>query len=200
LGDLPAVRGVLDGAALVGEAVIGQRPVHGLDNVAALAHLAQGPLGLRRDGPAADFHLGGQPHALQLAGAGDQQRPVLPGRLQHFPVGPQVSELIACLLLSDQQPVAAGKAFGVHLALKLAAEFLLGLSSQLQGDDLAGPFADAVGDVVAGDIEDAAVVDGAAHEDVGMRMAGVVVIDRDPVELASEVGLNRLHQVARGLP
>jgi hypothetical protein len=32
LGDLLAVRGVLSGAALIGEAVIGERPVHGLSN------------------------------------------------------------------------------------------------------------------------------------------------------------------------
>lgn len=73
LGDLLAVGGVLGRAALVGEAVVGQRPVHGLDDVAPLAHLAQGRLGLRGYGPAADLHLGRQPHALQLPGAGDQQ-------------------------------------------------------------------------------------------------------------------------------
>ena len=122
------------------------------------------------------------------------------GGLQHVPVGPQVGELVARLLLGDQQPVEASEAFGVHLALQLAADFLLGLPPQFQGDDLAGSLADAVGDVVAGDVEDAAVVHDAAHQNMGVRMAGVVVIDRDPVELGLEVGLHRLHQVAGSLP
>ncbi|VTZ25775.1 hypothetical protein MPC1_2590002 [Methylocella tundrae] len=174
--------------------------MHGLDDVAALAHLAQGRLGLRGDGPAADLHLGRQSHALQLAGAGDQQRPVLPGGLQHVPVGPQVGELVARRLFGNQQPVEAGEAFGVHLALQLAADLLLGLPPQFQGDDLAGPLADAVGDVVASDVEDAAVVHDAAHQDVGVRVAGVVMIDRDPVELGAEVGFHHLHQVAGSLP
>ena len=107
---------------------------------------------------------------------------------------------MARLLFGDQHTVQAGEALGVHLALKLAAHLLLGLPAQLQRDDLAGPFADAVGDVVAGDVEYLPVVGDAAQQDVGVRVAGVVVIDRDPVEPGSEVGLHRLHQVAGGLP
>ena len=57
-----------------------------------------------------------------------------------------------------------------------------------------------MGDVVAGDVEDAAVVDDAPDQDVGVRVAGVVVIDRDSVELGPGVGFHRLHQVAGGLP
>ena len=72
----------------------------------------------------------------------------------------------------------------------------LGLAAQFQGDDLAGPFADAVGDIVAGDVEGLAVIGDAAHEDMGVGMAGVVVIDRDPVELRAEVGFHLLHQIA----
>ena len=33
---------------------------------------------------------------------------------------------------------------------------------------------------------------------MGVRVAGIVVIDRDPVELRPEVGFHLLHQVARG--
>ena len=199
-GDLLAVGGILPRGAFVGEAVVGQRAVHGLDDVAALAQFAQGRLGLRGDGPAANLHLGRQPHALQPAGAGDQQRPVPPRRLQHVLVGAQIGECVARLLFGDQHTVQAGEALGVHLALKLAAHLLLGLPAQLQRDDLAGPFADAVGDVVAGDVEYLPVVGDAAQQDVGVRVAGVVVIDRDPVEPGAEVRLHRLHQVAGGLP
>ncbi len=46
---------------------------------------------------------------------------------------------------------------------------MLGLRPEFQRDDLARPLADAVGDIVAGDVEDAAVVDDAAHDDMGVR-------------------------------
>jgi hypothetical protein len=56
-----------------------------------------------------------------------------------------------------------------------------------------------MGDIVAGDVENLPVVGNAAQQDVGVRVAGVVVIDRDPVEPGAEVSLHRLHQVAGGL-
>ena len=86
-GDLLAVRHIVRGGAFVSEAVVCQRPAHGLDDVAALAQFAQGRLGLCGDGPAANLHLGRQPHALQPAGARDQQRTVPSRRLQHVLVG-----------------------------------------------------------------------------------------------------------------
>ena len=52
---------------------------------------------------------------------------------------------------------------------RLLRHLLLGLATQLQGDDLARPLANAMGDVVAGDVERLAVVCDAAHEDVGVR-------------------------------
>ena len=83
---------------------------------------------------------------------------------------------------------------------RLLVDFLLGLPAQLQGDDLAGPLTDAVSDVVAGDVEGLAVVCDAPDDDMGVGMAGVVVIDGDPVELGVEVGFHLLHQIAGGLP
>ena len=45
--------------------------------------------------------------------------------------------------------------------------------------------ADAMGDVIAGDIEHLAVLSDAPEQDMCMGMAGVMVIDGDPVELVS---------------
>lgn|GEM_PF-3839928 len=36
-----------------------------------------------------------------------------------------------------------------------------------------------------------------AHDDVGVRMGGVEVIDRDPIELRPEILFDLLHQAAR---
>ena len=52
---------ILRGGALVGEAVVGERPVHRLDDVAALADLAQRRLGARRDRPKAGLDFGREP-------------------------------------------------------------------------------------------------------------------------------------------
>ena len=62
-----------------------------------------------------------------------------------------------------------------------------------------GALANAVGDVVAGDVEGLVVLSDAAHEDVGVRVAGVVVIDRYPVEFRPEVHFHLLHQITGGL-
>jgi hypothetical protein len=102
------------------------------------------------------------------------------------------------LLLGDQHPVEPREAVGVHFPLKLLRHLQLALPAQFPGHDLAGPFANAVSDIVAGDVEGFAVLRDATHEDMGVRVSGVVVIDRDPVELGSEVRFRLLHQGARG--
>src|SRR5712664_3778709 len=53
-----------------------QRLVHGLDDIAALAHLAQGRLQLFAQLPAARHGLAGKPHSLQLAKPRQPQRAV----------------------------------------------------------------------------------------------------------------------------
>jgi hypothetical protein len=57
--------------------------------------------------------------------------------------------------------------------------------------------ADAVGDIVARDIENLPVIGHATDHDMGVGMAGVVVIDRDPIELGIEVAFHLLHEPAR---
>jgi hypothetical protein len=112
-------------------------------------------------------------------------------------VGAQVGKLPP-LLLGDQHPVEPGEAIGIHLPLKLLRHLKLALPAQFPGNNLAGPFANAVGDIVAGDVEGLAVLGDTAHEDMGVRVAGIVVIDRDPVELGSEVSFHLGHQIAGG--
>ena len=192
------VQDVARGMAVLRQPFALQRPVHGLDDVATFTKLSQHRLGLWRHHPFAGLDLSRQPHALQLARPLDQQRPVLAERVAHVLVGAQVGEL-PLLLLGDQHPVEPGETIGIHLPLKLSRHLKLGLPAQFQRDDFAGALANAVGDIVAGDIEGLAVLGDAAQEDMGVRVAGVVVVDRDPVELRPEIGFHLLHQVAGGL-
>ena len=198
LGRRLAVQDVARGMAVLRQSLAIQRPVHGLDDVAAFAEFPQGWLGPGRHDPAAGLDLCGESHALQLARPLDQQRAVLAERVEHVLIGAQVGEVLPPLL-RDQHPVEPGEAVGVDLPLQAPCHLLLGLAAQLQGDDLAGPLANAVGDIVAGDVEGLAVLGDAAHQDMGVWVSGVVVIDRDPVELRPQVGFHLLHQIARGL-
>ncbi len=52
-------------------------------------------------------------------------------------------------------------------------------------------------DVVAGDDEIGALIGNAAHEQMDVRIVGVPVIDRDPIEPRAQVGLHLPHDVAR---
>ena len=61
----------------------------------------------------------------------------------------------------------------MHLPLKLLRYLQLGLPTQFPGNDFAGPLANAVGDIVAGDVESLAVLSDASQEDMGVRVAGV---------------------------
>lgn len=117
----------------------------------------------------------------------------------HVLVGAKVGKLIVRQLLGDQHSVEPGEAFCIHFAFKLAIDLLLGLAAQLQRDDLAGALTDAMRDVIPGNVEPFAVLCDTAHQNMGVRVAGVVVIDRDPVELGAKVRFHLGHQIAGGL-
>src|SRR5262249_46273992 len=94
-------------------------------------------------------------------------------------------------------PVEPGHPLGAYFAGELADDLDLALVAQLQRYQLARPMADAMSNVVACDVQNFAVVGDAPHDDMGVRMARVVVIDRDPVEPSVQVLLDLPYQVAR---
>jgi DNA-binding LytR/AlgR family response regulator len=53
-----------------------------------------------------------------------------------------------------------------------------------------------MGDVIPGDIEDAAIIKDAADDDVGVGMTGIVMVDRYPVEPRGEIQFHLAHEVA----
>ncbi|WP_350149500.1 hypothetical protein [Roseitalea porphyridii] len=54
-----------------------------------------------------------------------------------------------------------------------------------------------MGDVVAIDDQRLAFVCDTAQHHMGVRIVGVEMIDRDPIEFGSEIGLDLCHQIAR---
>ena len=80
-----AVKEILVRPALLGEAVIGERPVHRLDDVVSLAERLQGRLGFVGDDPASGLRLGGEAIALQPFRPADQKMPILADRDRSCP-------------------------------------------------------------------------------------------------------------------
>jgi hypothetical protein len=53
-----------------------------------------------------------------------------------------------------------------------------------------------MGNVVAGNVQNLSVVGDTPDDDMGVGVAGIVVIDRDPIQSSSEVTFELSHQVA----
>ena len=188
------MKGVLANAALLGEAVVGERPVDGFDHIVALAKLLQGDLRAVGDNPSSRLELSGETVAFQAPDPADRQVAVFadqPSRT--FPWAQVDHPLLA--LLAQEHLVEPGQALGLDLVLQLCLKLKLALVAQFPGDQLACPVADAMGDIVSGDIEDAAVIEHATDDDVAVGMAGVVVVNRDPVEGGREIQFHLAHEV-----
>ncbi len=196
LGHLLTMKDIARDGASARQSFLVQCSMHSLDDVAALAQLPQHGFGLGRYRPPSGLNLGGQAHTLQFARPLDQQRPVLPQAFEHVPVRPQVGKLISAPLLGEQHAVEAREPICIDLPLEAPGHRLLGLAAEFSGHDLACPLPDAISDVIASDVEGLVIVGHAPNDDVSVRMAGVVVIDRDPVEAGAKVGLHLLHEIA----
>ncbi len=103
---------------------------------------------------------------------------------------------LAVIGLVQERPVEPREAVVVHLAAQFLLHLQLGLPPELAGDEIARPGPDAVGDVVAGDVEDLALIGDAADNDMGVRLPGVEVVDRHPIERGVEVLLHLSHEIA----
>jgi hypothetical protein len=191
-----AVKDVLPDAPRVGEAVFGQRPVYDLDRVQAGTHGLQHRLGAVGHDPPPWLRFGREAIAFQALHTVDQDMTILPDQVRLSLTRPEVDDTVL-LLLGDHHPVDPGQPLGVHLAGELLSHLDLALVAQFPGHQVARPVTDPVGDVVARDVEDLAVAGDAPHDDVGVGMAGVVMVHRDPIETGVEVLLDLAHQVAR---
>jgi hypothetical protein len=193
-GTLP-MKGVLANSALLGKAVGNECAVNGIDDLIALAKPRQDWLGPIGDDPLSWLGLSGKTVSFQVLYPTDHQVAVFahePGRL--FP-RPQVDHRLLPLL-AQEHLVEPGQALGLDLVLQLGLQFDFALVTKFPSDQFACPVADAMGDVVAGDVEDAAVIEDAADDDVGVGMAGVVMVDRDPVEAGRQIQFHLAHEVA----
>lgn len=86
---------------------------------------------------------------------------------------------------------------GADLPLQSALHFEVGTRAEFHGHQSLSPGPHAFPDKIARDHQISTVVGPAADQDVHVRVLGVVVLHRDPIELGAEVLLAARHQVAR---
>ena len=175
--------------------MFGQGSVHGFDDIAALAQLLEGVVYVGGKCPAAGFGFFRQSQPFQLPQPLDQAIALTVLAKIHFVAWPHVDRIVLPDP-ADEVAVKPGEAFLFHFPVKLLLDFSLGLQTQLAGQDLAGPVTDAMGDIVAGNVESLAVVGDAPDDDMGVGMAGVVVIHRHPVQAGLQIAFHLLHQLA----
>src|SRR3546814_4717055 len=96
--------------------------------------------------------------------------------------------------LGEQPAVDSGQPFLLDLGAQPRLDRAVVARSEIEIDQLGAALAHAGGQIGAGDDEVAAAIVTAAHHDMGMRVAGVEMIDRDPVEPRSEIGFDSRHQ------
>jgi hypothetical protein len=137
----------------------------------------------------------GQLHGLQLLQPGDQQVAVGTDEIALPRTDAQVDD--AVLGLVEERAVEPRETVVVHLAAKLLLHLQLGLPPELAGDEAARPGADAVADVVAGDVEDLSLVGDAADHDMSVRLARIEMVHRQPIQGRIEVPLHLPHELAR---
>ncbi|CDX39672.1 conserved hypothetical protein [Mesorhizobium plurifarium] len=162
----------------------GQRAMHALDDVTALAELAQSGFGLVVDDPLAWTDLTGETKNLKLAQATDLQRVIFIG-LGMRPRS-QIDDT-GTAAVAKQLAIELCPTFGLDLAFERSPDVKISARSQLLRDQVASAVADSFLDVVARDDQVLAVLAHAANDEVNMGMLRVPVVDRHPVEPCAKV-------------
>ena len=158
------------------EAVGAHHALHGDHDVAALAHAAELAFRAGDRGPTRPVCFSSrQPHPLERA-----QPAYAQGLTAALGQGRDHEHVLAGVL--QDAAVERREALGARLVRQLDAALPFELLPQLAGDQLARTVADAVTDVVACHDEVLAAIVVAGDDDVAVRVAGVEVIDGNPVE------------------
>ena len=192
-GQIEAFRSqdIVGGAAV--DTALRQCLVHPLDNVAALTQFAQRLLDFGLDEPLCVADLAGESEGFELAQTTDLQGVELVGLLawnRRKVDDPRIAPV------ANKLTVELCPAFGVDLPLEGAANIEIGAWPQFLSDEIARSVAHPFLDVVARDDEVLAVVTNATDDQMDMRMLGVPVIDRHPVEPGAEIFFHLPDEIA----
>jgi hypothetical protein len=168
----------------------GKLPVQGLDDIPALAHAPEQGFQVFGQAPLPWRDLLGQTQTFQLLQpprAESLPETILVSAGTNSAVQPRFAEKIA---------VETGKAFLLDLRPQPGLDLPIGARTQVQGYDFCGPLPHPPAEVLPGDDQVFPTVVLAAEDDMTVRMAGVVVVNRDPIQLGPEIPLHLAHQPA----
>ncbi len=170
----------------------GHGTVHRLDDVAAYLEVAKRLFNARLQGEAGRGYPFGKPEALKFGGPAEHKATELgiPVRRARTQIG-NASTFVGDI---TQGTVKSGPALGFDLPLQGGLDRLLAAGSEFQGDALFSAGTKSPADIVTADDEVLAVIGASADQDMDMRIVGVPVVDRHPVEFGSEVALGIGHQ------
>jgi hypothetical protein len=197
-------RALLDASATVGQSLArsdrvearrvapAHRAVQLLDDVAALAEVSQVLLPVRGELPAARRHPLGDAQTLEVL------EPI-----EEVPCLPLVARSPAHRLAIDLVVGRAAVELTVERGQPLLNDLLLARALDLRFEprsqklvrELLSGLAHAVGDVLAGHKHTAAFQVDTADDDVRVRVLGVPVVGRRPLEAPSELPVDPLHQL-----
>lgn len=165
----------------------GQLALHQPDDVAALAHPAKRILQPLGEPVVTTAKILGQLHAPQLAQSAGGDR-----LLERIVVGG--GHLASLIHTAQKAAVDRGQSLLVDIVPQPRLDLKVGSRPQIERNQLGRALAQPVRDIFAGDDEIVAAIVDAAQHDMGVRALGVEVIERDPVELRSQVLLDLRHQ------
>src|SRR3546814_1389936 len=121
-----------------------------------------------------------------------------------MPIGPPIRSKIdlACPLGGHplERPVEARPTLGLDLARERIGDVARAARPELERGEILGAPAQPFAHIAAIDDKILPVVRDAAHEDMDVRIVGVPVIDRDPVEPRLEIPCHVGHEVAGETP
>jgi hypothetical protein len=95
---------------------------------------------------------------------------------------------------SDQTTIETGKPLLLDFHTEPSLDFVFAPGAEFKRNDLGSSLPKSVGDIFPGNHEIAGPVVNAAQHDMGVGMAGIEVIDGNPVQLRTEVIADLLHQ------
>jgi hypothetical protein len=187
IGDGRLIDGLIGQGA--GDAALRKFTLHRADDVAALTGSPQDGLEVVRQPPVAAADRFGEAQPAELGEAARAQR-LVEGAARCG------GDHAVTAGVAQQRPVERSQPFLVDLGALAVFNVAQRTRAQIEVDQFTGALAHAGCQIVARDHEIGAAMVRAADDDVRVRMAGVEMIDRDPVELRAEIFLDPCHQPA----
>ena len=172
---------------------LAQRAVHGLDDVAAQAKVAQSALGVFRQHPLRRANWDSETKPLQFLQTADFESLDVWIRLPS--AGAQVDDP-GLISAGGDGAVEPGPTIGVDLSGEIFVDALLRLRPQLQTDQALRSCAHPVRNIVARDHEIGAIVRLAAKKDVDVRIVRIPMVNANPVEFGPEIAFGLAEKVA----